>query len=332
MQREREGRNGLFDMGDPFATFQGFGGFGSHRSMMPSLFGGRDPFDDTFFTRPFGFSEPSMFGQRTSSRNTPQTNEAKGIVIEELNSDEEGEKEEDIGSGDEKDNHKIRSGSSKEPFVEHPDDVDTDERKSKSVNHINHHNKVEGTQSQAHSSSFQTCRVTYGGVDGAYYTSTRTRRAGNDGMVLEESKEADTTTGQATHRISKGIHDKVGAVTKSCTVSPASTALGHSVTRKLNADGKVDAVQTLHNLNEDELAGFEESWRGNAKPGWNDGFNRHHNAGSSSDDQSGKATWGGWMLPSTRGARSAGKMMANKEASSTTSAGRTKKVVRINIE
>ncbi|XP_031269749.1 uncharacterized protein LOC116128189 isoform X2 [Pistacia vera] len=263
MQREREGRNGLFDMGDPFAIFQGFGGFGSHRSMMPSLFRGRDPFDDPFFTRPFGFSEPSMFGQRTSSRNAPQTNEAKGIVIEELNSDEEGEKEEDIGSGDEKDNHKIRSGSSKEPFVEHPDDVDADERKSKSVNHINHHNKVEGTQSQAHSSSFQTCRVTYGGVDGAYYTSTRTRRAGNDGMVLEESKEADTTTGQATHRISKGIHDK-----------------GHSVTRKLNADGKVDAVQTLHNLNEDELAGFEESWRGNAKPGWNDGFNRHHNAAS----------------------------------------------------
>lgn len=25
---------------------------------------------------------------------------------------------------------------------------------------------------------------------------------------------------------------------------------GHSVTRKLNADGKVDTVQTLHNMNE----------------------------------------------------------------------------------
>lgn len=50
------------------------------------------------------------------------------------------------------------------------------------MNHINHHNKVEGMQSQARSSSFQTCRVTYGGVDGAYYTSTRTRRAGNDGV------------------------------------------------------------------------------------------------------------------------------------------------------
>lgn len=30
----------------------------------------------------------------------------------------------------------------------------------------------------------------------------------------------------------------------------------------------------------DELAGFEKSWRGNAKPGWSDGFNRLHNAGN----------------------------------------------------
>lgn len=43
-------------------------------------------------------------------------------------------------------------------------------------------------------------------------------------IVLEESKEADTTTGQATHRISKGIRDKVVAVTKFCIVSPASIA------------------------------------------------------------------------------------------------------------
>lgn len=50
------------------------------------------------------------------------------------------------------------------------------------MNHINHHNKVEGTQAQARGFSFQTCKVTYGGVDGAYYTSTRTRRADNDGV------------------------------------------------------------------------------------------------------------------------------------------------------
>lgn len=28
-------------------------------------------------------------------------------------------------------------------------------------------------------------------------------------VVIEEKKEADSTTGQATHRISRGIHDKV---------------------------------------------------------------------------------------------------------------------------
>jgi len=30
-------------------------------------------------------------------------------------------------------------------------------------------------------------------------------------VVMEENKEADSTTGQATHRVSRGIHDKVCA-------------------------------------------------------------------------------------------------------------------------
>jgi myeloid leukemia factor 1 len=57
MQRERQGRNDFFAMGDPFGNFRGFG-------LMPSLFGGRDPFDDSLFTLPFG----SMF---ESSRYDP---------------------------------------------------------------------------------------------------------------------------------------------------------------------------------------------------------------------------------------------------------------------
>lgn len=56
------------------------------------------------------------------------------------------------------------------------------DRKSKDVTCRNDRNKVEGEQSQGRSFSVQTCRVTYGGVDGAYYTSTRTRRAGGDGV------------------------------------------------------------------------------------------------------------------------------------------------------
>ncbi|EEF50381.1 conserved hypothetical protein [Ricinus communis] len=240
MQRGRERRDDFFGMADPFGNFGGFG-------MRPSLYGGRDPFDDPFFTRPFR----SMFqSSNSSTSDVSQTNGAKGIVIEELNSDDESEKEKETDTGLEN-----------EPSVEHPDD----EEKSKTVNHGSDYNRIEGTKSQARSFSFQTCKVTYGGVDGAYYTSTRTRRAGNDGVIVEESKEADKTTGQATHRISRGIHDK-----------------GHSVTRKLTSDGKVDTMQTLHNLNEDELAGFEEAWKGNGKrqlPDRSDQFDMHGTAG-----------------------------------------------------
>lgn len=32
-------------------------------------------------------------------------------------------------------------------------------------------------------------------------------------MVIEESKEADTSRGEATHRITRGVHDKVCNVT-----------------------------------------------------------------------------------------------------------------------
>ncbi|TXG60252.1 hypothetical protein EZV62_014825 [Acer yangbiense] len=181
---------------------------------------------------------------------------------------------------------------------------------TKKVNHTNQHNKVEGTKQQAHNFSFQTCKVTYGGVDGAYYTSTRTRRAGSDGAVFEESNEADRTTGQAAHRISRGIHDK-----------------GHSVSRKLNSDGKVDTMQTLHNLNEDELNGFEEAWKGNVKlhmPGWRDESDKHNNACYIGDEQKGKATWGSRLHPSAEQARNFGGTMSDDHKARTTA--------RINIE
>ena len=57
------GQNGEgFRRRDPFA---GFVGFGPHRSLVSSFFGGRDPFDDPFFTRPFGgrmMGDHDMFG------------------------------------------------------------------------------------------------------------------------------------------------------------------------------------------------------------------------------------------------------------------------------
>ncbi|KAF3440691.1 hypothetical protein FNV43_RR18976 [Rhamnella rubrinervis] len=162
-----------------------------------------------------------------------------------------------------------------EPSVEHADDIADAERKNKTLSSQTHNEpyKVKGTQPQNRSYNFQTCKVTYGGVDGAYYTSSRTRKAGGDGVVVEETKEADKTTGQATHKLSRGIHDK-----------------GHSVTRKLNSDGKVDMLQTLHNINEDELSGFEKMWNRNVEgrfPGRRDEFDRYNHAGSSSSEQKG---------------------------------------------
>ncbi|KAJ6320521.1 hypothetical protein OIU78_015836 [Salix suchowensis] len=310
MQRERQGRNDLFAAGDPFVNFQGFG-------MMPGLFGGRDPFDDPFFTRPFG----SMLGSgrfdppSSTSREVSQTNRGKTLVIEELSSDEEGEKK-DVQTGDEKSDHQKHIGSNKEPSVEHPDDY-PDDRENKTLNYRSDYNQTEGTEPRVRSSSFQTCKVTYGGIDGAYYTSTRARRTGSDGLLVEESKEADKTTGQATHRISRGINDK-----------------GHSVTRKLNSDGKVDTTQTLHNLNEDELTGFEETWKlkGQLPSGWSDHFDMHGNRGSRGSEQNGMGSLGVWALPSTKQTRNAGGMESGSEPGTNALRGRTKKVVRINIE
>lgn len=108
MQKDRE-------VGDNIYGSRGFGDFGGfglfHRSMMkPSLFGGRDPFDDPFFTDPF----ESMWGPSStaaSSRPMQKTSIEKEVVIEELDSDDEG-------------THQKIFRSPLEPSVEHPDDDD----------------------------------------------------------------------------------------------------------------------------------------------------------------------------------------------------------------
>ncbi|CAN7071239.1 unnamed protein product [Brassica oleracea var. botrytis] len=99
-------------------SVDGFGGsFGGSNgdppSLMSSFFGGRDPFDDPFFTEPFGGSmfQPSLFGPPTVDpfagvrppplgfienhhHQTPQPRLPGGPVIEEINvldAEEEGE-------------------------------------------------------------------------------------------------------------------------------------------------------------------------------------------------------------------------------------------------
>ncbi|XP_057455349.1 uncharacterized protein LOC130746670 isoform X2 [Lotus japonicus] len=272
----------------------GFSPFGFGRNMMmPSLFGGRDPFDDPFFSDPFG----SMRGPSFASRAMQNTSRDKGVVIQELGSDDEGTNTSFPQTG--------------EPSVEHPDDDDDDhvnKRKSSGVTYKN--DPFMSEPPKGGKISFQTSRVTYGGIDGAYYTSTRSRKIGADGVAMEESKEADSTTGQATHRITRGINDK-----------------GHSVLRKLDSDGKVDTMQTLHNLNEDDLAGFEEAWKGN-NIGHLPGYDVHRNQDSSSGEQNRNQVW---PRPSLEQARRTGGSASNYEAGTDFGA-RAKKVVRINIE
>lgn len=104
-------------MGDSFGgRFGTFGGFGAFRG---SLFGGRDPFDDPFFSRPFeDFLKPNTFssGASFSNANAQNNSGGRGLTIEELPSDEEQEKEKDSGSDEE------HASSENQPSVEHPED------------------------------------------------------------------------------------------------------------------------------------------------------------------------------------------------------------------
>ncbi|WVZ95386.1 hypothetical protein U9M48_041155 [Paspalum notatum var. saurae] len=307
MQGGRGGRNGLFGFGDPFA---GFPGFGQRPSIMSSFFGGANPFDDPFFANPFGgmmqpgfgtpfgsmmqpslpspfgsmmqpgLLAPSLFGphanlnggmfrtqtdlnQGTSnasgfSQQAPEPSRPKGPIIKELSSDDEDDADDIREDEKKKGKSNKHPRASKEPYVEHPDEEAQDKKRPKHGQFGREFSRASTSHPQPQTFMFQSSTVSYGGPSGACYTSSTTRRTGADGITLEESKEADTTTGKAAHRISRGIGSK-----------------GHSLTRNLN-DGHVNTLQTLHNLNEDELAGFEESWQINARdnlPGWDPRMN-----------------------------------------------------------
>lgn len=122
MQRERDGRDDFFHTGEALGGFGGFAGFGPRRRMFPTLFGGRDPFDDPFFSRPFDtMFQSQMFSPSPDSGHAVEAGAEKGIVIEELSSDDE--EHDDEGPGNEKHNNEKYARLSKEPAVEHPDDV-----------------------------------------------------------------------------------------------------------------------------------------------------------------------------------------------------------------
>ncbi|KAH9327926.1 hypothetical protein KI387_000034, partial [Taxus chinensis] len=235
------------------SSFSDSFGLGNRGSLFSSIFD-RDPFNDPFFTRPFGSSFGSFFGSDgffgeqsvfTQDYQPQWQSGQRGPVIEEL-----------------RDEHEDASGpkpkTSQVPIVEDPDDDENQEhkvqRQSRRSSVYQENNHSYGSQGPPQTYRFQSSSVTYGGINGAYYTSSTTRRAGTNGVIEEEHREADTTTGKATQRISRGIRDK-----------------GHSFTKKLSSDGKVDSMETLHNLGKDEVAQFHEDWERKAEnslPGW----------------------------------------------------------------
>ncbi|KAL1828440.1 uncharacterized protein LOC108205732 [Daucus carota subsp. sativus] len=278
--------------GDPFSQFGDlFDGFGVHRNLTSSFFGGRDPFDDPFFSRPSGgmlgpmmnldpFSAsmglPSGFSTHEHLMNAHPSagaNRSRGPIIEELNSDDEVVEDEE-----KKHAPKKHCRSSEGP-------LEIQGGRGKQLQQRNDFNTLNNsrTNSRSQSFTFQSSSFTYGGSDGSYYTKSRSMRTGSDGLTVDESKEADSTTGRASHRLSRGIYDK-----------------GHTVSRNLQSDGRVDTQQILHNIDEDELVGFEEAWKENAGkhlPGWSEGLRVQNGPGSSAlSDQHSR---GGLALPST---------------------------------
>ncbi|XP_010439301.1 PREDICTED: uncharacterized protein LOC104722774 isoform X2 [Camelina sativa] len=271
---------------DPFGGFNGFGGgsfggFGGPPNLMSSFLGGRDPFDDPFFTQPFGggMLHSNFFGGSSMNpfpemRPPPgfidqppgPSRSSRGPIIEEIDSDDDEKEGEEEGGKEKKKGSLGKHGrSTSEADTEFARVEAEGERRNRELQYMNANPERRNSQQmqnmnvggmvnnglwqpQTRSYSFHSSSVTYGGHNGNYYTSSKTRRTGCDGLTLEESREANTATREAAHRISRGLHNK-----------------GHTVARKLNSDGRVDTTQTLHNLNEDELADFEQSWSGNAR-------------------------------------------------------------------
>eukprot|EP01018_Ginkgo_biloba_P032961 Gb_29970 [translate_table: standard] len=250
-------------------SFDGLlGGFGRGRSLL-SNFLDKDPFDDEFFTRPFAsiFESSSIF---ETDRFFGESFDHSGGVLDSRDHHEHqsGRREPVIEevSDDDKSVSQATVRSNEQPIVELPDDNVEEHRahqirrqvpsqsQSQSRSVYRSSNSREG-QPVSQSYNFQNTSVSYGGPGGAYYTSSTTRRTGPDGVIEERHQEEDSTTGNATKRITRGIHDK-----------------GHSVINKKKPDGRVLTVEALHNLKEDEVQQFDDTWEKRAQkslPGWN---------------------------------------------------------------
>ncbi|CAM6126064.1 unnamed protein product [Calypogeia fissa] len=297
---------------DPFAGFGGFGGLGGFGgrpgSLLTNMFENDPFFSDPFFSRTFGapfgaggiFGPSGIFnsdifgvgqhqGHGEFLEQRPYTSPAEGnrrniqiegsrrggVKIEELPDDHD-----IVGAG--------QSNSNEEPIVEHPED---DDEKTETFRYQPRSDQLASSRSQSRRQtqsaynpvrtySFQSSSVVYGGSNGQYYSSQTRRRQGPDGVIEEEHQEKDTTSGMESHRLSHGLHER-----------------GRSMTRKRNAEGREEKLETLHNLEEDEVQDFERTWETMAEkslPKWNK---------SSSSQRLGSSSKSYPALPSSRSNR-----------------------------
>ncbi|KAK9103302.1 hypothetical protein Sjap_020556 [Stephania japonica] len=174
-----------------------------------------------FGTGMFG-PRPGFFDDRPAQPQPPMRNNARGLVIEEINSDEEGEEVEN--GGQRRGNSRKHGRSDKEPLVEGPPTMmmmmNKWKRRTRHMQNWNNYSRQpERSQPQTRSFSFQSSTVTYGGPNGRIIPHRPAGGLETMGCVkflpfcfvmVEESKEADSTTRKASHRVSRGLHDRVG--------------------------------------------------------------------------------------------------------------------------
>eukprot|EP01018_Ginkgo_biloba_P038010 Gb_12064 [translate_table: standard] len=281
---------------DPFGGFGMFGG-GGGRSLIEEFFG-HDPFEDPFFRRPFGgmfgppgglFNSGSILGSNRSMGilddgpfghssndffidqrpfNPPQSETRRGPIIEELPDDHEAPASDSMRN-------------QQEPIVEHPDDETSPGDTEQHPINVTQQYQRPQSRPQHTSQSFSYQSSTFSGPGGAYYSSSSKRRANSNGVVEEEHHEKDSSAGTENINVARAIGDKM-----------------HAISRKRNAEGRENTLETLHNLTEEEVVKFNETWERQADSSLPGSRNRSHmlegnHGGSSSRSQR--------RLPSTEG-------------------------------
>jgi hypothetical protein len=264
------GFSGFPPFPDPFANF----GMGSRGRSIFDVFDNDPFFNDPFFTRPFGsmfggqgglFGSPQGFLGASGGFDTQQTaprapaagylengphspshyHHQREPIIEELpDSDSDAEAE-----------RRSVPRPGQQPIIEHPDDDVRPEPQEWQRSIVQGGPlPVFNNNGGVRSFSFQSSSVSYGGPNGTYYSSSAARRMGPDGVIEEQFQEKDSSSGQELKRHSRGLGVK-----------------GRSITRKRTSEGREQTLETLHNLQEDEVPTFEQNWEERSKslPQWN---------------------------------------------------------------